>query len=497
MSSNTFFLIVPTFIFLYFLTTKFIRWKSGNAARLPPGPYPFPIMGNIFELGKNPHIALTSLSKTYGRLMTLKLAPSPLLYPQPNLPKKSFSNTTYPSLDTGRAANHHLFSILWLPVGDQWRRLRKISKEYLFSVQQLDAGQPLRREKIQELVDYVHECFTNRKPINIGLVAFTTTFNVLSNFIFSTDMARYDSHESQEFKDAVSSLVDVLGKPNLADFFPLLKPFDPQGLLREANVYIGKSIAILDGMVEQRLQATAKSSSHAVSSTNDVLDLLLDLSRKNESEFSRNDVVHLLFDLISAATDTTTSTLEWAMAELVRNPKKMAKTRSELEEFAGKDTMIIEESDIGKLPYLEAVVKETLRLHPPAPFLIPHKALCDVEIGGFVVPKDAQILCNVWAIGRDPTVWSNPHEFMPERFLDVDIDYKGRDFELIPFGSGRRICPGLPLAHRMLHLMLGSLIRKFDWELEGETRAEDMDMSERFGITLHKSVPLVAIPIEI
>ncbi|KAJ9564029.1 hypothetical protein OSB04_009189 [Centaurea solstitialis] len=168
-----------------------------------------------------------------------------------------------------------------------------------------------------------------------------------------------------------------------------------------------------------------------------------------------------------------------------------------IEEVIRKDDMIIKESDLGKLPYLGAVIKETFRLHPPAPLLLPHKALCDVGIGGFVVPKDAQILCNVWAIGRDPTVWFNPHEFMPERFLDVDIDYNGLDFELIPFGSGRRICPGLPLAHRMLHLMLASLIRKFDWELEGKMRPEDMDMTERFGLTLHKNVPLVAIPIKI
>ncbi|KAJ9563656.1 hypothetical protein OSB04_008816 [Centaurea solstitialis] len=505
MSSNTFFLVLSTCIFLYLLTTKLIRWKSGNVVRLPPGPYPLPIIGNIFELGKNPHVSLTSLSKTYGGLMTLKLGSSiTVVVSSPEFAKEillkhdlPFSSRWVP--DTGRAGNHHLFSMFWLPVGDQWRRLRKLSKEHLFSVQQLDAGQLLRRKKIQELVDYVHECFTSRKPINIGRVAFTTSFNVLSNFIFSTDMARYDydSLETQEFKDAVSSLADVLGKPNLADFFPLLKPLDPQGLLRKANVYIEKAMAILDGMVEQRVQVTAKSSSHAVSSTNDVLDLLLDLSRKNESEFSRKDVLHLLYDLFSAATDTTTSTMEWAMAELVRNPKKMAKTRSELEEFAGKDGMIIEESDIGKLPYLEAVIKETLRLHPPTPFLLPHKALCDVEIGGFVVPKDAQIQCNVWAIGRDPAVWSDPHEFMPERFLDIDIDYRGRYFELIPFGSGRRICPGLPLAHRMLHLMLASLIQKFDWELEGGTRPEDMDMSERFGITLHKNVPLVAIPIKI
>ncbi|KAJ9564022.1 hypothetical protein OSB04_009182 [Centaurea solstitialis] len=503
MSSNTiFFLIVSTSIFLYVLITKLVRWKSGIVVRLPPGPYQFPIIGNIFELGKKPHVSLTSLSKTYGGLMTLKLGSTiTVVVSSPEFAKDvfqkhdlSFSSRWVP--DTARTADHHLFSMIWSPVGDQWRKLRKLSKEHLFSVQQLDAGQLLRWEKIRELLDYVHECAASRKPINISRVAFTTTLNVLSNFILSTDMACYDSLESQEFKDAVSSLADIVGKPNLADFFPLLKPFDPQGLLREATIYFKKVTSILDRIVEERVQASGKSSSRA-SSTNDVLDLLLDLSQKNESEFSRNYMLHLLFDLFAAATDTTTSTLEWAMAELVHNPEKMVKARLELEEALPKDAMIIEESDISKLPYLGAVIKETFRLHPPAPLLLPHKALSDVEIGGFVVPKDAQILCNVWAIGRDPTVWSNPHEFMPERFLDVDIDYRGRDFELIPFGSGRRICPGLPLAHRMLYLMLASLIRKFDWELEGGTRLEDMDMSERFGITLHKDVPLVAIPVEI
>ncbi|KAI3719400.1 hypothetical protein L6452_20297 [Arctium lappa] len=372
------------------------RWKSDSVVRLPPGPYSLPIIGNIFELGEKPHISLASLSKTYGGLMTLKLGSViTIVVSSPEFAKEillkhdlSFSSRSV--LDTGRTVNHHLFSMIWLPVGDQWRRLRRISKEHLFSVQQLDAGQPLRREKIQKLLDYVHECFTSRKPINIGRAAFTTSLNVLSNFIFSTDIARYDSHESQEFKDAVSALADVIGKPNLADFFPLLKPFDPQGLLREANVYVEKLMAILDRMIDQRVQASAKSSAAgANSSTNDVLDLLLDLSRKNESGFSRNNILHLLFDLFTAATDTTTSTLEWAMAELVHNPEKMLKARSELEEITGKDAVIIEESDI---------------------------------------------------------------------------------------------C---------------SLIRKFDWELEGETRPEDMDMSERFGITLHKNVPLVAIPIKI
>ncbi|GKB28992.1 geraniol 8-hydroxylase-like protein [Tanacetum coccineum] len=157
----------------------------------------------------------------------------------------------------------------------------------------------------------------------------------------------------------------------------------------------------------------------------------------------------------------------------------------------------IQESNISQLPYLQAVIKEALRLHPPAPFLVPHQAIRDVEVQGFIVPQNAQILCNVWAMGRDPKIWPNPEAFSPERFLDVKIDYKGQDFELIPFGAGRRICPGLNMAHRMLHVILGSLVYKFDWKLEGNMGAENIDMDEKFGLTLSRNAPLFAIPIRL
>jgi len=202
--------------------------------------------------------------------------------------------------------------------------------------------------------------------------------------------------------------------------------------------------------------------------------------------------ISFLQDLFVAGTDTTSSTLEWAMAELLNNTEKLKKARAELEEIVGKDNPI-EESDITRLPYLQAVVKETLRLHPSAPFLVPRRAVSDVKLSGFTVPKNAQILVNMWAIGRDPEIWENPNSFQPERFLGSEIDVKGRDFELIPFGAGSRICPGLPLAIRMLHLMLGSLIHEFCWELEFEG-GEKMDMEDRYAFTLQKAGSLRAIP---
>lgn len=185
------------------------------------------------------------------------------------------------------------------------------------------------------------------------------------------------------------------------------------------------------------------------------------------------------------------------MTELLRNPEVILKAKKELEQSIGCSVPVLEESDISKLPYLQAIIKETFRMHPPVPFLLPRKAARDVDIGGYTIPKDAQVFVNVWSIGRDSTLWKNPTMFSPERFLGSNIDVKGQNFELAPFGAGRRICPGLLLANRMLLLMLGSLINSFDWKLADEMKPEDMDMDDKFGITLQKAQPLRVIPIGI
>lgn len=198
--------------------------------------------------------------------------------------------------------------------------------------------------------------------------------------------------------------------------------------------------------------------------------------------------------MFTAGTDTTTSTLEWAMAELLHSPGMLRKAQGELRSLIGPGQKL-EEKDVERLPYLRAVIKETLRLHPPLPFLVPHMATGPCKMLGYRIPEETQVLVNVWAIGRDPTAWKEPLEFRPERFLGPDsADFRGHHFEYIPFGSGRRMCPAVPLASRVLPLALGSLLHSFDWKLAGGLRPEDMDMGERMGITLRKAAPLKAIP---
>ncbi|GAV79595.1 p450 domain-containing protein, partial [Cephalotus follicularis] len=407
----------------------------------------------------------------------------------------SFSNRLIG--DAYQVHHNSEFSIIWLPVATRWRNLRKICNSHIFSKQKLEEKQYLRRKKVLELVAYVKECCQAGCAVDIGLVAFNTMLNLLSSTTFSVDLADPRSATAQEFKELMWRIMEEAGKPNLVDYFPVLRKIDPQGIRHQLGIHFGKLYDMFDGMIYERLQLRK---SPGYRSTNDVLDTLLNIFEDNSEEMDRSNIKYLLFDLFVAGTDTTSTTLEWAMAELLCNPKTSAKAQEELQQTIGKNNQL-EESDIPRLPYLQAIIKENFRLHPAVPLLLPRKAGEDVEINGYIVPKGAQIIVNAWNIGRDPSSWEDPNKFMPERFLGSDIEPLGRNFELlpnfelIPFGGGRRVCPGLPLALRMLPLMLGTLVHSFNWKLEEGVKAEDMDMEEKFGISLAKAQPLRAVPL--
>jgi cytochrome P450 len=268
---------------------------------------------------------------------------------------------------------------------------------------------------------------------------------------------------------------------------------DPQGVYRSTEIYTKKLYDVLDKFIEDRLRTRSNENSERSYSEKDLLDVLLEM---RSHEFTLAHIRGYITEIFGAGAQTTANTIEWAMTELIRNPEKMERVQAELEEVVGRERMV-EESDAERLPYLGAVVKEVFRLHPPAPLLIPHRADNRCEIAGFVIPKHTQIIINVWAIGRDPSIWKEPLKFIPERFIDKEtsrVDYRGQNFQLIPFGAGRRICVGLPLASRMVHLLLASLLHSFEWALPQDMSADQVDMSERFGITLDKVVPLEAIP---
>ncbi|CAM8922591.1 unnamed protein product [Rhodiola kirilowii] len=455
---------------------------------LPPGPPRLPIIGNLHQLGQTPHRSLHRLAAKYGPIMHLKLGTIPtIVISSPHYAKQLlqthdhvFSSRYLP--DTICALNHENMSVVLLPVCPKWRNLRKAIATEFFSQTRLDESQGIRFKKIQQLVEYVGD--NTGKVLDVGFLAFITMINFISSSLMSVDLADYNSESSLEFRELVTESLRLVGKPNLSDFFPALRFLDLQGLRKESERNQTRIFSIIASFVDQRESSGIGSE--------DVLDALL--RKQSEYELCSEDIKHLFGDLFVAGSDTSSTTVEWAMTELLRNPDKMKNAQSEIRSQIGNERLV-QESDITKLKYVQAVVKETLRLHPPAPFLVPHKTIADVNIDGYTVPVGSQILINVWSMGHDSNIWTNPESFEPERFLNSDMEYKGRNFEFIPFGAGRRICPGLSLAHRIVLVVLASLIHSFDWKLENGMRPEDIDMNDQFGLSVHKLVPLHAIPV--
>ncbi|XP_004506725.1 cytochrome P450 76T24-like [Cicer arietinum] len=492
--------VVPLISFLYaciHIIAFGLLCKNKKSPKLPPGPPSYPLIGNILQLGPSKlHQSLTKLSKTYGPIMRVTIGTiTTIVISSPKIAKEALhkndqalSNRFIP--ESVQALSHDKSSLIFMPISPKWKTLRKICATKIFSSQQLDSTQSLRLEKLKELVVYLKENCEKGKAIDIGEVAFTISLNSISNTLFSIDMASFASSSSQNFRDVISSMLIEASNPNIADYYPILRRIDPQGSQRRMKNYYQKLLTLFESIIEDR----SNQRKDCVMEGSDVLDLFLNMIRNENSELTKHDLLHLFLDLFIAGTDTTSVTIEWTMAELLQNPEKLKKTRKELQKVINKDEGV-KDLDITNLPYLQAVVKETLRLHPSAPILV-HKSVSEVELCGFKVPKDAQVLVNVWSMGRDSSIWNDPNLFVPERFLESGDVFREEDFGFIPFGAGRRMCPGVSFAHRVVHTMLATMLYHFDWKLVDEEKCEDIDMTENFGVTLHKIKPLIAIPIK-
>ena len=278
--------------------------KTPKSPKLPPGPSPFPIIGNILELGHQPHQALAKLSQTYGPIMRLKLGNiTTIVISSPQLAKevlhKNDQISSYRTVpDTLRAHDHHIYSVGWMPPSTQWRTLRRVCATKVFSPQQLDSTQVLRQMKVQELMDYVKERCKKGEALNISEASFTTVLNSISNTFFSMDLAHYTSSKSQEFKDIVCGMAEEAGKPNVVDFFPILRLLDPQGARARMTKYFGKLIAFFDGIIKERLRLRALE--RETKACKDVLDSVLEVMLEDNSQVSHLHVLHLFLVSILA-----------------------------------------------------------------------------------------------------------------------------------------------------------------------------------------------------
>ncbi|KAK9091233.1 hypothetical protein Sjap_024410 [Stephania japonica] len=253
-----------------------------------------------------------------------------------------------------------------------------------------------------------------------------------------------------------------------------------------------------DEVVEKIIEEHIRDAKEQNGQVRDFIDVMLSLMESNsmkQVQFGKDNIKAIILDVLGAAMDTSVNVVNWAFAELLRHPKLMKRVQGELREVVCVDR-IVEETDLSKLNYLNMVIKETMRLHPVAPLLVPRESTEDITINGYFIPKKSRVLVNVWTIGRDTNAWSeDAEEFNPDRFIGVDMDFVGRhEFQLIPFGSGRRSCPGMQLGLLEVQLILAQLLHCFNWELPDGASPCDLDMTEKFNLTMARASSLHCIP---
>ncbi|KAK6157209.1 hypothetical protein DH2020_011457 [Rehmannia glutinosa] len=476
------------------------RRGSTTAAQLPPGPPGWPVFGNMFDLGSMPHKTIAGLKQDYGPVIWLRIGSINTMVllsaeSAAELFKNHDANFAERTItEVMRAHDFHKAAISLSPYGSYWRVMKRIMTVEMLVHKRIRETEQIRRRCIVDMVEWINKeaAAAESGRVHVARFVFLASFNMLGNLMLSKDLVSPDSVEGSEFFEAMIEMMEWSGHPNVVDLFPWLKWLDPQGLRRNAERGMGKTLEIVGGFVSERLKERQSNEG----TKKDFLEVLLECEKTGKDEghkISNHDLNVIIMEIFLAGSETTSSSTEWAMVELLSHPEVMNKAKNELAQVVGNNNKF-EESHIENLPYLQAVMKETLRLHPPIPFLVPRRAIEETNFMGYQIPKDTQLFVNAWAIGRDPECWDEPLSFKPERFLGSKIDYKGQNFELIPFGAGRRICAGIPLAHRMLHLVLGTLLHEFEWRVDEIGRNGMMDTRERMGVTVRKLVPLKAIP---
>ncbi|KAK9068008.1 hypothetical protein SSX86_012119 [Deinandra increscens subsp. villosa] len=476
------------------------KWTF-STPNLPPGPYGLPVVGYLPFLGYNLHERFTEMAQRYGPIFSMRLGSKlHVVVNSMDLVKvvardldQIFANRC-PTL-TALAITYGGLDIAFSNNNTHWRNMRKLLVSEVLNTANLKASQTFRTLEVRKTVKEVYAMIG--REVDINKIAFETGANVVTSMLWGCSKSPEGKDCSligDGFREVEFKIIELIGASNISDFIPMLSWFDLQGRQGDMQRQLEFVDGIFENVIKDRINVNSNKINGEVEEDGrkDLLQILLELKDQKDDPTSFN-IIHmkgLMMDIVLAGTDTTSTMVEWVMAEILHNPDVIRRVKDELTEVIGmKD--IVKESHLPKLTYLDAVIKETFRLHPPLPLLVHRSPDESCMVAGYNIPKGCIVYINVWAIHRDPRNWTNPLEFKPERFLNDNWDYNGNNFKFLPFGAGRRICPGIPLGEKMLMYILASLLHSFEWSLP---KHGELELSDEFGYVTKKKVPLMAIP---
>ncbi|CAM0912323.1 unnamed protein product [Alopecurus aequalis] len=493
----------PSMVLAVALLFLFLKATSRRSPKynLPPGPKPWPVIGNFNLIGALPHRSIYELSKKYGPLMHLRFGSFPVIIGSSVDMARFFLKTQdvlfvdRPKTASGKYTTYNYGDITWSPYGAYWRQARRICLTQLFSPRRLALMEHIRADEVRALVcglfaasgRAVHLSRDHMSMVSMNVI----TRMVMGKRLFVEGAAEGPVPSLQVFRWMLDELFLLNGVLNIGDWIPWMAWMDLQGYVRRMKK-VGKMFnALMEHVLDEHSGEHQRGEGEVA---RDMVDVLMEIADDPalEVQFGRVGVKAFTQDLIAGGTESSAVTVEWAMSELLRKPAVFGTATEELDRVVGRGRWVTEK-DIPNLPYIEAILKESMRMHPIVPLLTPRVAREDAAVGGYDVPKGARVLINVWAIGRDPELWDAPEEFMPERFLGSKMDVKGQDLELLPFGSGRRMCPGYNLGLKVVYLSLANLLHGFTWRLPDGMTKEELSMEEVFGLSTIRKYPLQVI----
>ncbi|RZC82108.1 hypothetical protein C5167_044892 [Papaver somniferum] len=493
------------FVSLVFMVLLGTYWNYGSEKyNLPPSPLSLPIIGHLHLLDTFPNRSFQKLSSRYGPIIYLRLGSHPcVVASSPELAKELLMNNekkflTHPASIAIHHVTYESSGFAFCSYGPYWKFMKKLVMSQFLGGSALVQLQPVRKDEIRRLVRYLVNKSKDGEIVNVTDELMKLSTNIVTRMMvtnrYSTDGKDAQDEELRNLIREVSGIFGLLNVHDFLDFIPRF--FDFQGVLKTAKDVRRRYDVLLEEIILER-EETRKM--RKGDEERDVLDMLLDAvaDKNSDVKITRDNVKAVVLDIVTAGTDTSAGAVEWGLAELINHPRIFKKAREEIDSVVGVKNRLVEESDLPDLPYLQAIFKEILRLHPPVPLLI-RDSTQDCKVGGYDIPANTRLFVNVWSMNRNPKYWKDPLEFKPERFLanentGENYDVKGQHFEFLPFGTGRRGCPGMWLSLVEVPTVLAAMIQCFDWKTVGNERM--IDMSERFGLTLPKADPLTLIPV--